>query len=147
MSFFISYPLCLSSLVHISSLESIGSRADIMISGWSRVWYERMPCNNLYGSIYRKLLIWMFKKGLQWKKDWIHSYNRAWMSQKWNSAKGFRNILQNDCVTNQCVSNVCESCFCLCLFFICKLIKGCWWHIGLIQLFILCIDVILNVFM
>ena len=51
------------------------------------------------------------------------------MRQKWNSAKGFQNILQNDCVPNQCVSNVRESCFCLCFFFICKLIKGCWWHI------------------
>jgi len=32
MSFFISYPL--STLVHISSLEPIGSWADIMTSGW-----------------------------------------------------------------------------------------------------------------
>jgi len=32
MPFFISYPL--SSLVHILSLEPVGSRADIMTSGW-----------------------------------------------------------------------------------------------------------------
>jgi len=32
MSFFISYPL--SALVHIPSLEPIGSRADSMTSGW-----------------------------------------------------------------------------------------------------------------
>jgi hypothetical protein len=39
MSFFISYPL--TAFAHISSIEPIGSQADIMTSDWKRVWYEK----------------------------------------------------------------------------------------------------------
>jgi hypothetical protein len=38
----------------------------------------KIPCDNLYGSMNRKLLKWVFKKGLQQKKDLIHIIKPEW---------------------------------------------------------------------
>ena len=68
-----------------------------------------MLCNNLYGSIYRKLLKWVFKKGLQRKKDLIHiikpESGRTEIAQKVSKAS-FKMIVPLTNVYVMCVSLV-----------------------------------------